>query len=134
MIRTTKPSKYLAFFAAQVAAACWAILCFRSFEPRQLAAILAGSGFWVLGFTILWVQRRQRGAVFWSAFLLTFIFSLPMLLTRVWYWGHENFSQVSVLGVPSQVFHRGSEWMYMAMVLATLVGLVRAYMGQRKVP
>lgn len=125
------------FLSMQIIAMVVAILSFRFIEVRWQAALVAGVAFVIVGVAMVlrslkWTNRF-RYLSFYAARIHLYLFSLPMLLVRWRYSGHD-FSQIQVMGIPGPVFHRWAEMFYMALVAATLIDLIRERRGLRKSP
>lgn len=116
------------FLGLQLAAALLALASFRFIEVRWQAAMLAGSGFVALGVwmvlrTLRWPDRFKFFS-FYLGRVHLWLFSLPMLLVRIRYLGHD-FSDVHFLGIPGPQFHRWSEMAYLLLVAGTVIDLLR---------
>ncbi len=116
------------FLSLQLVAALLALASFRFIDVRWQAALLAGSGFVVLGVwmvlrTLRW-PNRFRFFSFYMARAHLWLFSLPMLLVRIRYLGHD-FGDVHFFGIPGPQFHRWSEIAYLVLVAGTVVDLIR---------
>lgn len=111
------------FLALQVAAGFNAPLMFKLIADRQIAGLMAGVGFLAVGLyaifrTLRW-ENKLRHPTFHMVRLHTWLFTLPILLVRIQYWGHD-FSQLHFLGIPGPDMHKYSEKVYLVMMAATL--------------
>ena len=99
---------------------------FRLVEPRIVAAFIAGSLFVSLGFSIvilgLWNRSFLKRPTFIVGCMHLFAIALPLLVTRA-LTTHLEFSEVRVLGLPGPVFHQLSTWVYLALMIATIIDL-----------
>lgn len=121
-----RPKNYIAFLALQVLTVPLVISIFKVIEPRNVAATLAGSLFVGLGFYIYKTSIRSRSSLsLYFSFLHLFIFALPMLVRRIFYW-NSSFEDIVIFGIPGPYFHRASEVFFVMLVLATLIDLVRS--------
>lgn len=116
------------FLALQLAAFILAMGSFRLIENRWQAALIAGSGFVLLG---LWMvlkslrwPDRFRYFTFYAARIHLFLFSLPMFLARLRF-RNVDFAQIHLLGIPGPMIHRAAEVFYLVIVISTLIDWMR---------
>jgi hypothetical protein len=118
----------LIFLILQLITLPLVISIFKFLEPRILAALAAGSWFCVS--SSFMVYRSYKWPKFWSApvFIVSIIFcigiSFPMLLVRAFHWT-QPFDEISIWGLPGPVFHRLSNSVFLALIVATVLEIVR---------
>lgn len=126
---------FLKVLLAEIAVVFVVMGIFKSIEDRMIAGMTAGVVFVGLGAFILSLGLRavefRRTATFVFGCIHLFAMSLPMLLTRLMTAG-EEFKNVSVLGMSGPVFHRVSTSIYLFMMAATVIDLVRSWRRERK--
>lgn len=109
-------------FLFQVLAAVLAVLSFRWVPDRSIAAMLAATGFVLIGAYVVWGHRdwlnKSSSPLYWLAWVHLFIFSIPMLIVRLVFWG-EDFSNIHIYKIPADQFHRFSEINYLLFMAAT---------------
>jgi hypothetical protein len=121
--------RFAIFLALELATMAAVLVLFRSVEPKKLAAIWAGSLFVALGLGM--VALGAFSASFRASWTFRlgcahlFVTSLPLLIARLASYG-EEFQQIKIWEVPGPVFHGLSEALYLALIGATLVDLMRA--------
>jgi hypothetical protein len=102
-------------------------LLFAVIPDKKTASVIAGSGFVILPLLILFseMQKSERNLSVIVASSVFFIFSaLPIFLLRVLNW-EKDFKELSVFGVPSEVLHRASNFLYIVMLIAVGVAFWR---------
>jgi hypothetical protein len=107
-------------------------LLFKLISDRQIAALIAGTGFILLPLWILVTEVKSEKNKIHIFIILFFLLSsaLPVFLLRVMNWGTE-FNSLDILGVPAGAFHKFSNFTYVAMVISALV-LYRRERASRK--
>lgn len=98
-------------------------MLFRFVPSKQVAGAIAGFGFVLWPFLFLiyeWkqVERHKFYIFILSLFLVTM--ALPIFLLRILNW-ESDFSDLSLLGIPAQGFHKASNVLYLAMVATSAV-------------
>lgn len=120
---------YIYVLAAELAVICLVLLIFRFIEPRILAGAIAGSVFVVLGLYIFVSGIRRAEARKSLSFIVgsihLFVVALPLMITRLLN-SSLVFEDVRVLGLPGPVFHQVSSYIYLALIIATLIDIFRA--------
>lgn len=116
------------FFGLQILSFVVAMLSFKMIDVRWQAALVAGTGFVVVGIwmvlrTLRWTNRF-RFVSFYTARIHLYIFSLPMLLVR-WRYKDVDFSQINLMGIPGPVVHRWAEMFFLVLVAGTLIDWIR---------
>lgn len=117
------------FLALQVLAIVIAGLSFSLIESRLVAGAIAGlyflsSGIYMLMRAWSW-SGKWASACFYPLLIHVFAITLPMLISRFMQ-SENNFEEVTILGLPGPVFHRLSTIVFGALVLGTVIDLIRA--------
>jgi hypothetical protein len=124
----------IVFLVLQLIAIVVAGASFKIFESRVVAGAVAGSYFVASG--LYMVRRVWRWFDRWQALMTypllvhVFVISIPLLVIRMSNTGVE-FSDLKIFGVPGPVFHQISTTIFMIMMIATVVDLVRVLMRKR---
>lgn len=120
----------LVFLVLQLIAIVVAGAAFKVFESRIVAGAVAGSYFVASGLYML--RRLWRWSNKWKALmtypLLVHVFgiSIPLLVIRMGNTSVE-FSDLKVFGIPGPAFHQISTTVFMIMIGATVVDLIRVF-------
>lgn len=108
--------------------ALWAglvVLLFRLIQDRQTAAVLAGSGFiFIPSYFIFFESFRRQKRHFIVIGIFLFFAAWPIFLMRLVYWG-QPFGELTLMGIPMSLLHRGSNFLYLSMLISAALGLVR---------
>ncbi len=95
---------------------------FKWIEPKKVAALFAGALFVALGISVLFGSLKYenlRKTFFTIAGgIHLFVVSVPMLAARIFYFDRD-FDQIQIMGLGAPQFHKYSEYVYMALLLAT---------------
>lgn len=100
---------------------------FTLIPTKPLAGVIAGIGFIGIG-SFLFLSELKKDIpnrlqiLSVGAFLL--FSAIPIFLLRVTNWGVE-FKELSLLGISSDLLHRFSNFLYLIMVLTTLLGIYK---------
>ncbi len=124
-----KRLELIIFLVVELVILVSAVLAFKLFEKKATAGLVAGSLFLLMGLliffrTLSW-PHRWRSLVFWVNLLYLFGVALPMMVSYIDV-GSEGFRQAEILGISASKFHWASEQVYLSLLLATLVDLIRA--------
>lgn len=99
------------------------ILIFTFIHPKNIAGMIAGSGFVLMGVVfIYWLTKWPKfksSLVFWFALGHLVIIALPMFITRVVFFD-TPFDEITVLGFPGPIFHQISENVFLILILTTV--------------
>lgn len=121
-------------FVGEILVILLVVATFRSIEERIVAGAVAGTLFVVLGVWIcgraLRSPRYRRTPTFVVGLIHLFGSALPLMVTRFAN-SAALFEDVRVLGLPGPVFHRVSSFIYLALLLATLVDWIRFARAER---
>src|SRR5690606_4248147 len=102
--------------------------------PRFVAGLWAGACFVGIGaFILTYICRwnfRTKSPLFWSAFIFTFVFAIPMVVARLVTPRDEAVGQV--LTIPMGYVHLASTWMYYVMMGATVLEMALEIVKMRK--
>lgn len=114
--------------AFQVFALLFATFAFSYFDSPKVAGQFTGPLFLASGalpiyFMLMGVWPVKNISVICSL-VMTFVFSVPMLLLRYIYMG-QDFSELTFLGVPSAHFHRFSGIMFCVLMASEIYQLYR---------
>lgn len=124
-----KRREFVLFLALEILAVIWALLLFRTIGDPRLAGVIAGVDFLFVGFFIIWRcwkwSKKWTSGTFWLALVHVWLVSLPILGARLYNW-EKPMKEIEILGVGADHFHRTSEVIYLLLILATLVDLVRS--------
>lgn len=116
------------FLGLQMVAALNAVAAFKLIELRWQAGIVAGSifvlvGIWMVFKTLKWPQKTKMLS-FYTVRVHTWLFALPMLITRLRYIGHD-FNEFNFFGVPAAQYHRAAEAVFLMMLVSTIIDWIR---------
>jgi hypothetical protein len=116
------------FLAIEAFAIVWAGTLFTVLPSKLLAGGLAGAYFLFSGLYMIWRMRswpaRWRSPTWYILLIQVVVISLPMLISR--YMQMElSFADVRILGLPGPVFHKLSNFVFSALIGATVIDLVR---------
>lgn len=116
---------FLLLFLAQAAVIGAVVVAFKVFEPRP-AGLVASVMFLTLGLVTLvkLPAPRVRFGTFWATLLYLFGSVFPILITRLMFWELE-FRDVTIFGIPGPKYHGISGTIYLAMMAATFIDLLR---------
>ncbi len=110
------------YFIVEVLLMIAVTIIFRVITDRQVAGLVAGTLFVLLGAALLVTGLRRaefrRTPTFVMGLLHLFFTSVPMIAMRAWHFG-EEFSELRVWGLPGPVFHHVSELVYLLLMIAT---------------
>lgn len=114
------------FLLLQIVATLNAILSFQFISNRFMAAMVAGFGFVALGLygahrTWRWMDK-WHSPTFYLFNVHLWIISLPMVFTRIF---AVDFAQAKIWGIPATEFHRLSEKLFAALMIATVFDIGR---------
>lgn len=119
---------FIYFLAAELIVIGLVLLIFRFIEPRILAGATAGSVFVALGLYIFVSGVRnvevRRSLTFVVGSIHLFVVALPLMITRFLN-SSLVFEDVRVLGLPGPVFHQVSSYVYLALIVATVIDIIR---------
>lgn len=107
------------------------IIFFKLIPNKQLASLFTGVGFILIPSIFLFFELKKTKAAISHVIVLSvfLIFSaLPIFLSRIIYWG-QDFSTLSILGMPLELIHKYSNGLYILMMLSALYQL---YFGKEK--
>lgn len=104
------------------------VLFFKYIPSKEIASIVAGMGFvaWPTLFLIYeWNQRPKNKIYIFFLGLFLVTNALPIFLLRILNWG-EDFTSLSLLGIPAPYFHKVSNFLYLVMLLVALISYFKA--------
>jgi hypothetical protein len=96
------------------------MMAFRMIPEKQVAAVCAGAMFLIFPSIILFLeakQKRRTSLTCISIYLFFLIFAVPMLGTRIWFWG-QDFSTLHIWGLSAPKFHSFSNFGFFGIALA----------------
>lgn len=114
-------NRYLLYLVLSILTVPIVILIFKNIQPKNQAAIFAGSTFLSLSLFVIFFEFAINktkiifSISFWGAFLFMMIFSIPMLLTRLMNY-HIAFENLEILLMPAPVFHKASNTGFLVMM------------------
>ena len=118
----------LIFFVLELFFGILAGASFHYIPVRFEAAMVAGTGFLILGVWLVLKTLRWPGKfntlTYYLARVHLYIFSLPMLLVRIFY-ARIPFDHLHFVGIPGPVYHRAAEVAYMLLMIATVIDWLR---------
>lgn len=121
---------FTVFLSLEIVTLVGVIAAFRVIPVRPVAGVLAGLFFILLGFFILIKSLRResyRGSLtFWVNLVHLFGTSLPIMVVYLWTLP-DGFRTVYLFGVSGTEFHWFSEQVYVGLMGATLIDLVRSF-------
>jgi len=124
----------ITFLILQIIAIVWAGLVFRIFDSRLLAGFMAGAYFVGSGLYMLWrVWRwpdRIKALTLYPLAVHVFIISIPMMIVRLAR-TQAAFEDIQIWGLPGPVFHRLSTTVFMILIIATVIDLIRISRSKR---
>jgi hypothetical protein len=96
---------------------------------RQIAGLIGGVFFILLG-AFLYLRLFRSGnfvrtITFWWLQIYFFLTVLPVFVIRVMNWGRP-FNELTILGVSATTYHHLAEGVYLGLMLATIIDLIRA--------
>lgn len=97
------------------------IFIFKNIQPKNLAAIFAGTTFLSLSlFVVIFEFQASKSKIvasysFWGAFLFMLLFSIPMLSVRIMNY-EIAFENLEILFMPATDFHRASNTGFLIMM------------------
>lgn len=103
-------------------------LLFATIPEKKVASVVAGSGFLILPLLILFAEffakeEKSKIVIFFTT--VFFLFSaLPIFLLRVLNWS-QDFSELSIIGIPAEFMHRTANFLYLLMVIAVGIEIYR---------
>ncbi|OFZ31900.1 MAG: hypothetical protein A2622_11820 [Bdellovibrionales bacterium RIFCSPHIGHO2_01_FULL_40_29] len=115
--------KKFSYFQKSLVLLFWVLIVtavFRIIEDRQIAALIAGSGFVLWPGLFLWDEIRSLNRyqfVIGGVLQFWVLFAVPIFLLRILNWGAE-FNSLSFAGVPAGFLHRYANGSYLLMLLA----------------
>lgn len=116
------------FLILQIVAIAWAGLVFRIFDSRLIAGFMAGLYFVGSGVYMLWRVGRWSDRVYSVTFyplaVHVLLISVPMMVVRLAQ-TQSAFEDILIWGMPGPVFHRISTTVFMILIIATVIDLVR---------
>ncbi|MEK6555100.1 MAG: hypothetical protein AABZ31_07670 [Bdellovibrionota bacterium] len=108
-------------------------LTFRLVESRYYAALWTGSCFLFLGIGLLyWTYKNlnwRRTPLFWVAFVHTFVFSIPILLTRILSLSDEPLT--TVMGIEAPLMHKAASYCFTLLLAATIFEIINQFLIMR---
>lgn len=134
-MKAIKP--YLIIFVLQILIGVNAGLSFSLLPSRYMAALVAGTGFLLLGIYIAAVMfrlRKWKSALFWMAVIHLVIFSIPLLGSRLLD-PSTAFEEMTFWGMPGPEFHKLSERFYGLFIVVTLIeGALVGWAARKSAP
>lgn len=123
--------KWIWLFVCEILVGANAAVVFRFFE-RPLAGLIAGTAFTTLGALATWffykyAKKNRVLSVSVSAVYL-FGISLPLWLTRIFTPCDQKVE--GVMGISLGVFHRGSEIVFLMLIVLTVIQIMAARKGE----
>ncbi len=115
---------YLVYFILTIPAV---ILLFKSIEPKKLASLFAATLFISCSFLIFWGEYKYnflRSFSFWAAVFFLVVFSGPMLMVRLLYYGID-FSEIQIWGFSGPDFHKYSNYGFWVLLVAPLLDYLK---------
>ncbi len=108
---------------------------FKYIEPKRIAALGAGSLFVILGISVLYGSLKYkalRKTFFTVAGCLhLFLVSVPMLAARIYFFD-TDFDHIQIMGLDAPDFHKYSEYVYIALLCATIYQFVKQLRQTKK--
>lgn len=98
------------------------IIClFKFINSKEVASVFAGVGFivWPTLFLIYELTNKKNKIHLAALLIFLCLSALPIFLMRIFNWG-TNFSDLSLLGIPMEAFHRASNGLYILMLVSSL--------------
>jgi hypothetical protein len=123
------------FLGLEAFAVLWAGLVFSLVPAKLLAGALAGSYFLGFGFYMLikmhtW-EGKNTSPTWYLLFVHIFAISIPMLISR-FAQAALGFDDVKILGIPGPIFHKISSGVFVALVAATVIDLIRSVRAKKR--
>ncbi len=119
---------FLVFLGLEILAVIWAGTVFRLFDSRLLAGFLAGTYFIGFGVFVLWrmlaSREFKRLFSFYPLLVHLFVISIPMMVARFLN-TEQEFSTIRIWGMEGPQFHRLSTMVFLVLILATVLDLIR---------
>lgn len=107
------------------------ILFFKLIPNKQVASLVAGLGFVLIPSVFIFLEfKKAKAAISHVVILAVFLVlaALPIFLSRILNWG-QDFSSLTVFGVPLELIHKYSNGLYIIMMLSALY---QVYFGKEK--
>jgi hypothetical protein len=123
------------FLILQILAIAVAGTAFSQLSSKIVAGAIAGSFF--VGSGLFMFKRLWRWSDKWRSFTLyplfihVFLISIPMVTVR-FSQIQSNFEDIKIWGLEGPIFHRLSSNIFMLLVAATIIDLIRSYLVDRK--
>ena len=98
------------------------VIClFKFISSKEVASVFAGVGFivWPVLFLIYELMNSKNKIHLAALLVFLCLSALPIFLMRVLNWG-TDFSELSLVGIPMEVFHRASNGLYILMLVSSL--------------
>lgn len=106
---------------------------FSLISHRFLAAVVASTGFLILGLFIFWLTYRlglkKMPYLFAGNCLYMFGSVLPLMGTRLMDPSNEKLE--TIIGIDAKLFHNASEKIFLILVLLTVFELIRSIRSQK---
>lgn len=94
-------------------------ILFAFIPEKKIASVIAGSGFMILPILVLVSEfkkvQKNKTLIFITS-IFFFLSAAPIFLLRVLNW-HEEFRDLSLLGIPADFLHRASNLVYLLMLV-----------------
>jgi hypothetical protein len=112
----------------QVFSLIFALVAFRMLPDPRMAGSMTGPVFLLSGalpFLGILVRRTSfKNFSFWLSLVFTLFFSVPMLWKRFMLYG-VDFKDITYYGISSGIFHRLSGFVFLVVMAALIVDLIR---------
>lgn len=125
------PARYFMYLVIHALVTVGVVMSFRFIDERPIAALLAGSLFLSSGLFIVLKEYRYRSWTFVVHTLFLAFVVIPMLVTRIAYWG-QDFSELTILTIPAPAFHQMSSRLYLILVVVICRDILQSYIASRK--
>ncbi|MEQ1723015.1 MAG: hypothetical protein ABL930_07540 [Pseudobdellovibrio sp.] len=99
---------------------------FKLISDRQIAALIAGSGFILLPvvFLISELKHQKNKIHIFTLVLFLGVSAFPIFALRLLNWGVQ-FDTLSILGVQASFLHKISSYLYMLVLITAVNGFVK---------
>ncbi len=128
--------KYILFLVLQILVIFIVTLFFNLIDSRQVASVWAGFTFLFSAMLYFYSELKTPGLKYKNPLLITsgifiLLIAIPMLVTRIINWG-ADFSSLYVLGLPGPVFHKVSNYFYIAMMVSSIILIFQKFKSSSK--
>lgn len=128
------PAKeYFLLIVIQILAGINAGFAFSFFEERFTAAMVASTGFLLVGLLNLLqtikAPKTKASALFWVNLVFLFGTVLPLFIGRILDQSNEKLE--TIIGIDAQIFHRASETIFLLLIVSTLIDGFRALKSRK---